>query len=255
MSKQQNEKNGRKTAKKQAAAKTKPVAMLPKKITSDDELDPSQPLDDPRREAFCYSMIQTFGNQQNAAILAGYSERTARTTGCRLAKRADVTARVAHLRAKIYAKMEMGLEEIIARISETARANMKDFIKDVRLVETKKKDKNGKETVSETRIVIEPEDWEKIPGHLIKRIRVTSQGHLDLTLHDSMKAQELLLRISGVLQDDKKSDGPLADVEKVNQQTIDARQYITQINNNYRDSEENQTGRRVDPRNTNDNDG
>ncbi|WP_066681702.1 terminase small subunit [Sphingomonas sp. CCH9-E2] len=67
-------------------------------------------------------------NATQAAIRAGYSERTAYSQGERLLKHAEVRAEIARLRAKLSEKLEITAENVVKRWWEIATADPNELI-------------------------------------------------------------------------------------------------------------------------------
>lgn len=82
-----------------------------------------------KHETFALAFIRT-NNKTKAALAAGYSEATARQSGCRLSKEPLVAARIAELRSAQFTAMQMENNEILGRIAAQARSNIRSVFDD-----------------------------------------------------------------------------------------------------------------------------
>lgn len=82
----------------------------------------SECLAKPKHEAFCREYVVDFNGAQ-AAIRAGYSERTARAIASELLTKPDIQARVKFLREASFARLDASADDVLRMWWETATAD------------------------------------------------------------------------------------------------------------------------------------
>ncbi len=143
----------------------------------------------PRQLAFVAHYISNGGNASQAAISAGYSDRT---SGPRLLSNAIIRGLIDTHRAKVMAKWEITEDRILQRLASHAFTNLSDLMGDGRGIQLK--------------------PWDLIdPLHLpaIKGIseHEGAQGHSEsITMHDPHRAMEMLVKYLGLFPK-KDADG------------------------------------------------
>lgn len=80
-----------------------------------------------KREAFVRAYV-AYGNATQAAIAAGYSEKTAKQQGSRLLTDVDIQAAIEDQRAPIMNHYEVTAERVIAELSKIAFSSMGDLM-------------------------------------------------------------------------------------------------------------------------------
>jgi hypothetical protein len=75
-------------------------------------------------------VFKTDRNATKAAILAGYSPKSAVKQGSRLSLRADVRARIEEMDARAAAKMELTPNSVVQELAKLGFSNMGDFVDD-----------------------------------------------------------------------------------------------------------------------------
>lgn len=113
------------------------------------------------------------------------------------AKQPEIAARIETLRVAMLNSMAMGAEEVLARLSEQARANFGDFVEVYETEDDKGQTKNAWRL-----------DFEAIKrnGHLVKALKETQHG-VSLILVDSQNALITLARHHKLLTDKVEVDG------------------------------------------------
>ncbi len=81
----------------------------------------------PKREKFCVEYLIDLNGTQ-AAIRAGYSERTAKSIGQRLLTFVDIQNRIKELRKKEFKKRIMAAEEVEALLADIARGETEEEV-------------------------------------------------------------------------------------------------------------------------------
>jgi phage terminase small subunit len=68
-------------------------------------------------------------NATQAAIAAGYSERSARKIGCELLTKPDIATRIQQRTATVLRSAQMEADEVLSLLAAQARGSMEDFIR------------------------------------------------------------------------------------------------------------------------------
>jgi phage terminase small subunit len=85
------------------------------------------PLDDPREERFVALYVEN-PNGTQAAIVAGYSPKSAHTIAHRLLKRSKIKEAIARRNAELLAELDFTPQRIVREIAKIAGVNMADFV-------------------------------------------------------------------------------------------------------------------------------
>jgi phage terminase small subunit len=132
-----------------------------------------------KQQAFIDEYFLCGMNATEAARRAGYSEKSIRSSASENLTKPDIQAEIdRRLKEK-----QLSADEVLARLSDMARADMRDFIKPV--------------DVGNDRIVMLVDLGKALAGgktHLIKKLKYNAQGGLEIELHDSQAALEKLGR-------------------------------------------------------------
>ena len=137
-----------------------------------------------KRRAFIDEYLRDF-NASQAAIRAGYSERTSRQIASRLLKNPEIAEEI----ERRMDELSMSAEEAILRMSDLARGDLGDFftfidgIKEPYL-DLEKAKKAGK-------------------LHHIKKLIRGADGKLTIELHDPKDAQKEILKVRGAYAPNK----------------------------------------------------
>lgn len=136
----------------------------------------------PKQEAFINEYFQCW-NATQAAIRAGYSEKTARSIGAENLTKPDIQDAI---RARM-SEVAMSANEVLSRLTEIARGDMGDFIDDNSLsVNIKAAQAKGKmPLVKKVKYVTRVEDD-------------SQTDTVEFELYDKLKAIELLGKIHGM---------------------------------------------------------
>jgi len=119
-------------------------------------------------------------NATQAAIDAGYAEKSARMQASRLLTKDNIKERI----RQRMVELSMGPEEVIRRLTEQASTNASYFL-------------------TETGAV----DWDKVKkqGHLIKKIKHTKGKHSEIELYDAQAALSLIGRRYALFTDKRET--------------------------------------------------
>lgn len=150
-----------------------------------------------KRRAFVDAYLANGFNATQAAKEAGYSERTAYSSGQRLLKNVEIADEI----KRRMEEQAMSADEVIQAIGDIGRATIDDLM-DV--------DNSGRPVFNFKRA------QEQGKLHLIKEIIPTANG-IRVVLHDRMKALELMGKHHGLFADKAELDGKLrVEVEYIN---------------------------------------
>ena len=128
----------------------------------------------------------THWNAAKAAILAGYSERSARSIGSENLTKPDIQAAIA---ARL-AELQMSADEVLTRLTEQARGSIAPF-----LVTGDDGTPSGFNLASDR------------PLHLVKKVAITDKG-ISFEIHDSQAALALLGKRHGLFTEKIEHSGP-----------------------------------------------
>lgn len=81
----------------------------------------------PRQEKFCVEYLIDL-NATQAAIRAGYSEKTAYSMGQRLLKNVEIKSRIKELQDKVFEDGMMSAAEALWRLSKAGRGELKEEV-------------------------------------------------------------------------------------------------------------------------------
>lgn len=160
-----------------------------------------------KQQAFLSEYLLDF-NATQAAIRAGYSERSARSTGVRMLTNANISAEI-KLRL---AEKAMKSDEILERLADIARADMGDYLDvsslsfQINLAKAKEQNKlRFIRRLKQKTTTICREGGEDV-----------EQNQIDFELMDQLRALELLGRANGLFVDrhEMKMSGPVEIVIK-----------------------------------------
>jgi phage terminase small subunit len=138
---------------------------------------------------FCVYYVDTL-NQTKAAIMAGYSERTARTSAVANMKNPNIRAKIEQL----FKENNISKDEITNILIKLAKTDISDYTEEVTspsgevktFVNVKKMKKEGK-------------------GFLIKGVKNTTAGQT-IEFDDRLRALEILAKVQGLFNDNKPQD-------------------------------------------------
>lgn len=81
-----------------------------------------------RQEKFCSEYVLS-GNATEAAIKAGYSEKTAYSIGVRLLKNVEITKKIAEYKKEVETTTGIELNDIVNKINQIANTAQSDTVK------------------------------------------------------------------------------------------------------------------------------
>jgi phage terminase small subunit len=151
-----------------------------------------------KRERFVNEYLIDY-NATQAAIRAGYSDKTAYSQGQRLLKKVEVKAAIEEGMKKIGKKIEITQERIAEEIAKIAFSNMHDFAEYGTREVTIGVDDKG-QPIREKRNIILLKESAETDGTLVSEVKNTQTG-VAIKLHDKIKALELIGRFKAMFTD------------------------------------------------------
>lgn len=158
--------------------------------------NPSEPSAlDPQHQLFIDKYFELNFNQTKAAVAAKYSARSARNQACRLMKNDDIRAAI----NSRLADQAMGRDEVLARLAQQGRGDMREFIGVKKSADLNKHPegnliKKYKNTITST--IVTTLDVE---GNPVKE--ETKEEKIELELYDAQAALVQLGRHHGLFTD------------------------------------------------------
>jgi phage terminase small subunit len=144
-----------------------------------------------KRDRFCEEYLVDL-NATQAAIRAGYSPASAKTTGSRLLKDVDVKAKIDDLRKDQSKRTGVTADKVIA---ELAKIGFADTTKAIRI-------RRGKVVVQDTETL---DEGTRAAISEIKQTRTQFGGTLSIKFHDKRAALHDLGLHLGIFEDDEES--------------------------------------------------
>jgi phage terminase small subunit len=160
----------------------------------------------PKEKVFIEEYIRCW-NGAKAARLAGYSPKTARETAYELLTKPHIKE---HMEERLK-DIRMGTNEIYARLSEMARADIAEMIE---AVDIPVLDRKGEHVGERPAIRLKPDALEKY-GHLIKAVTPTINGDYRIELHSVQSALELMGKTWSIFVDRDEKGKPIQPVVNV----------------------------------------
>ena len=155
-----------------------------------------------KQERFCQEFLSDL-NAAQAAVRAGYSERTAKQQGSRLLTNADVQARVTELQQARSARLELDTDGVVQELAAVAFQNLGDYVVVEHGVASLDLSKASPEAMRAFKKISQREVLvgDKDDGGVIQ---VTS-----VETHDKLRALDLLMRhLGGYAGEKRELSGP-----------------------------------------------
>lgn len=152
----------------------------------------------PKQQRFVEEYIVDL-NATQAAIRAGYSEKTARSKGQQLLTKVDIQAEIRKRTNKHAQETGITKERVLRELACIGMADYTDFV-----------------NIQNGRIIVK--DTEDIPKALrpaITSIRYNSQGQVEVRLADKNRALEMLCRHLGMFNDSASNQDALDKLDKI----------------------------------------
>lgn len=150
----------------------------------------------PMQDRFVDEWLIDFNGTQ-AAIRAGYSERSARSIAGRLLTKDNIQAEISRRQRDLQRRTEVSQERVVKELARVAFADATDYVQ----VETRTVEKNdGTELSYQTVTLTETAELSADQRAAIAGIKQGANG-VEVKLHDKIKALELLGRHIGMFND------------------------------------------------------
>ena len=136
-------------------------------------------------------------NGTQAAIRAGYSEKTAAAAAARLLRNVNIQNEISRRQRDLQRRTEVTQERVVMELARIAFANIADYIH----VETQTRTKDdGSEVTYQTVMFNETQELSADQRAALAVVKQSVNG-FELKLHDKIKALELLGRHIGMFND------------------------------------------------------
>ena len=136
-------------------------------------------------------------NGTQAAIRAGYSEKTAAATAARLLRNVNIQAEISRRQKDLQRRTEVTQDRVVKELARIAFANIADYLH----VETQTRTKDdGTEVTYQTVMFNETQELSADQRAALAVVKQSVNG-FELKLHDKIKALELLGRHIGMFND------------------------------------------------------
>lgn len=150
----------------------------------------------PMQDRFVDEWLIDFNGTQ-AAIRAGYSERSARSIAGRLLTKDNIQREISRRQKDLQRRTEVTQERVVKELARIAFANIADYVH----VETQTRTKDdGTETTYQIVMLSETEDLSADQRAALSTVKQSVNG-VEIKLHDKIKALELLGRHIGMFND------------------------------------------------------
>lgn len=150
----------------------------------------------PMQDRFVDEWLIDFNGTQ-AAIRAGYSERSARSIAGRLLTKDNIQREISRRQKDLQRRTEVTQERVVKELARIAFANIADYVH----VETQTRTKDdGTETTYQIVMLSETEDLSADQRAALATVKQSVNG-VEIKLHDKIKALELLGRHIGMFND------------------------------------------------------
>ncbi len=157
----------------------------------------------PQQENFARAYFLNGGNVTKAAIDAGYTERSAHSTGHLLTKHPEVIALLEKLRAeadkKTVNKFTVSKERIMQELAKIALADITNYATVEQSESGTKDQENGVMTYEHVQFKPSRE-WKPGAGRAVKKLAMTKHG-IAMEFHDKKGALETLAKMQGYITD------------------------------------------------------
>ena len=153
----------------------------------------------PMRQHFVNEYLKDL-NATQAAVRAGYSEKTAHVQGPRLLQDPKVKAAIDAAIARRNKRLELSQDKVVRELVKIGMADIKDYLSYRTQKTVVDMDDAGKPVIDYAP-VIELVPSEDVDGTLIQEVSLSQRGVFSFKLADKMKALELLARHLGMLND------------------------------------------------------
>lgn len=155
-----------------------------------------------KQEIFCLEYLKDLNGKQ-AAIRAGYSEKTAQEHSSRMLTNVKVQARIQGLKEKRAERCEITADMILNELAAIGFSKITDYLKVEDIEDEETEDEEGNSTKKTLRVVtiFKTDEVDAKKSLAISEIRQTKEG-ISLKVHDKIKALELIGKHIGFFEKD-----------------------------------------------------
>jgi phage terminase small subunit len=139
-------------------------------------------------------------NGKQAAIRAGYSEKTANEQASRLLANVNIQEHLQKAMKEREKRTQITQDRVLQELAKLAFADIKDFLSFRTEKTVTEHDKETGEPVIEYAHIVELKDSDMVDGSLISEVQLKN-GELKFKLHDKVKALEMCGRHLGMFKD------------------------------------------------------
>ena len=162
----------------------------------------------PMRQRFVAEYLKDL-NATQAAMRAGYSERTSYVQGPRLLGEPEVKAAIDAGIARRNKRLEISQDRIVKELAKIGLADIKDYLSYRTAMTQVGVDDDGTPIIDYAP-VIELIPSEDVDGTVVQEVSLSQKGTFSFKLQDKMKALELLGRHLGLFTDNVNLAGEVA---------------------------------------------
>ncbi len=159
----------------------------------------------PMRQRFVNEYLKDL-NATQAAIRAGYSEKTAYSQGQRLLKKVEVKAAIDAAIARRNKRLEVSQDKVVRELVKIGMADIKDYLS-YRTEKTQVGLDEEGNPIFDYQPVIEMIHSDEVDGTVVQEVSLSQKGVFSFRLADKMKALELLGRHLGMFTDNVNLSG------------------------------------------------
>jgi len=164
-----------------------------------------------KQELFCKEYLIDL-NATQAAIRAGYSEKTAREIARKMLTKVDIETRIQKLIEERSKRTEITSDNVLKELAKIGFADIKDFL-EYKTEKTKVRlDDLGKQII-DYKIIIDAKDSSEIDGTLVNEVSISKDGTFKFKLHDKLSALEKIGKHLKMFTDKVESTNINASVE------------------------------------------
>jgi len=143
-------------------------------------------------------------NATQAAIRAGYSEKTAEQMGYKLVQNSLVSEYIQQQQKRLQKKTNITQERVLAELEKIGFASITDYLEYKTIIREVEKDRDGNPQYDWAMSVL-ARDSTEVDGAPIQEVSIGKDGTFKFKLYDKVKALEQIGRHLGLF--DKGSDG------------------------------------------------
>lgn len=145
-------------------------------------------------------------NATQAAIRAGYSEKTARSIGQRLLTNVDIQSDIQKRQTALQEKTEITQERVLRELSKIGFASLTDYLSYKTAMRQVDTDSNG-EPVYDWAMIVDAMESEQVDGAPIQEVSIGRDGTFKFKLYSKLDALDKIARHLGMYSEQKEDEG------------------------------------------------